>query len=127
MFIQGRRPWNVLRMNAWIHGNFGCDASRCGLHNLQKIRTTWNYPIMILTAKDAEIDKITGLTLGADDYMTKPFRPLELVARVKAQLRRFTKYNHRSAVLDSSMEIADDGVIAISGLVMHQKNHQCTR
>lgn len=92
----------------------------------QKIRTTWNYPIMILTAKDAEIDKITGLTLGADDYMTKPFRPLELVARVKAQLRRFTKYNHGPAVLDSSMEIADDGVIAISGLVMDQKNHQCT-
>ena len=47
----------------------------------------------MLTAKGEELDKITGLTLGADDYMTKPFQPLELVARVKAQLRRFTKYN----------------------------------
>lgn len=47
---------------------------------------------MMLTAKGEEIDKITGLTLGADDYMTKPFMPLELVARVKAQLRRYKRY-----------------------------------
>ena len=56
----------------------------------QKIRETQNFPIIMLTAKDEEIDKITGLTLGADDYMTKPFRPLELIARVQAQLPRFT-------------------------------------
>lgn len=59
----------------------------------RKIREKHNFPIIMLTAKEEEIDKITGLTLGADDYITKPFRPLELVARVKAQLRRFTKYN----------------------------------
>ena len=59
----------------------------------RKIREKHNFPIILLTAKEEEIDKITGLTLGADDYITKPFRPLELVARVKAQLRRFTKYN----------------------------------
>jgi DNA-binding response OmpR family regulator len=47
----------------------------------------------MLTAKDAETDKITGLSLGADDYITKPFRPLEMVARVKAQLRRYKRYN----------------------------------
>lgn len=52
----------------------------------QKIRENHNYPIIMLTAKEEEVDKITGLTLGADDYMTKPFRPLELIARVKAQL-----------------------------------------
>lgn len=52
------------------------------------IREHHNYPIIMLTAKDAETDKITGLTLGADDYITKPFRPLELIARVKSQLRR---------------------------------------
>ena len=57
----------------------------------QKIRTRHTYPIIMLTAKDGETDKINGLTLGADDYMTKPFRPLELVARVKSQLRRYEK------------------------------------
>jgi two-component system response regulator VanR len=63
-----------------------------GLAICQKIREKHTYPIIMLTAKDAELDKITGLTLGADDYITKPFRPLELVARVKAQLRRYKKY-----------------------------------
>lgn len=58
----------------------------------QKIREKYTYPIIMLTAKDEETDKITGLTLGADDYVTKPFRPLELIARVKAQLRSFRKY-----------------------------------
>jgi len=64
-----------------------------GLSVCQKIRENHTYPIIMLTAKDAETDKITGLTLGADDYITKPFRPLELVARVKAQLRRYKKYS----------------------------------
>ena len=57
----------------------------------QKIRERYTYPVIMLTAKDAETDKITGLTLGADDYITKPFRPLEMVARVKSQLRRYKK------------------------------------
>ena len=59
----------------------------------QKIRERYNFPIIMLTAKEEETDKLTGLTLGADDYITKPFRPLELVARVKAQLRRYKRYN----------------------------------
>ena len=59
-----------------------------GFSLCQKIREKYTYPIIMLTAKDEETDKITGLTLGADDYVTKPFRPLELIARVKAQLRR---------------------------------------
>ncbi len=57
------------------------------------IRKEHNYPVIMLTAKESEIDRITGLTLGADDYITKPFYPLELIARVKAQLRRYTRYN----------------------------------
>lgn len=61
------------------------------------IRQKHTYPILMLTAKDAETEKITGLTLGADDYVTKPFRPLELVARVKAQLRRYKRYNAAGA------------------------------
>lgn len=58
-----------------------------GFSLCQKIREKHTYPIIMLTAKDEETDKITGVTLGADDYVTKPFRPLELIARVKAQLR----------------------------------------
>jgi two-component system, OmpR family, response regulator VanR len=57
-----------------------------GFQLCQKIREKYQYPVIMLTAKGEEIDKITGLTLGADDYITKPFLPLEMVARVKAQL-----------------------------------------
>ena len=56
----------------------------------RKIRETHTYPVIMLTARDQEIDKILGLTLGADDYITKPFRPLEMIARVKAQLNQDT-------------------------------------
>jgi two-component system response regulator VanR len=82
-----------------------------GLSICQKIRDKYTYPVIMLTAKDTETDKITGLTLGADDYMTKPFRPLELVARVKAQLRRYKKYSGSAAKDDS-------GVIVHSGLTI---------
>lgn len=84
----------------------------------RKIRENYNFPVIMLTAKEQEIDKITGLTLGADDYITKPFRPLELVARVKAQLRRFTKYN--------SVELQqEESQIAFSGLVLNKVSHEC--
>lgn len=85
----------------------------------QKIREKYTYPIIMLTAKNEETDKITGLTLGADDYITKPFRPLEVVARVKAQLRRYKKYN---SVKTSDVE---DEIITYSGLVMNVKTHEC--
>ena len=58
----------------------------------RKIREKYMFPIIMLTAKETELDKITGLTYGADDYVTKPFRPLEVVARVKAQIRRSSLY-----------------------------------
>lgn len=85
----------------------------------QKIRERHTYPIIMLTAKDEETDKINGLTLGADDYMTKPFRPLELVARVKSQLRRFKKYNPAQ----SETETGD--VITHGDLEMNVKAHRC--
>ena len=64
-----------------------------GFELCSKIRENYNFPIIFVTAKVEDIDKISGLTLGADDYITKPFQPLELIARVKAQLRRYTRYN----------------------------------
>ena len=92
-----------------------------GFQICQFIRREHNYPVIMLTAKGEEIDKITGLTLGADDYITKPFLPLELVARVKAQLRRYKRYN-----IEATQEEEDDNVIIHSGLVMNIKAHKCT-
>ncbi|MDE5996187.1 MAG: VanR-ABDEGLN family response regulator transcription factor [Eubacterium sp.] len=64
-----------------------------GLNLCKKIREQHMFPIIMLTAKINDMDKINGLTVGADDYITKPFNPLELVARVKTQLRRYIQYN----------------------------------
>lgn len=85
----------------------------------QKIRENYTFPIIMLTAKDEETDKITGLTLGADDYVTKPFRPLELVARTKAQLRRYKKYN------PAYSESCATDVITHLGLIMNIETHEC--
>ena len=65
-----------------------------GFELCHRIREKYTFPIIFATAKVEDMDKITGLTIGADDYVTKPFQPLELVARVKAQLRRYQKYNN---------------------------------
>lgn len=89
-----------------------------GFQICKKIREQYRYPVIMLTAKGEEIDKITGLTLGADDYITKPFLPLELVARVKAQLRRYKKYNVGTE--------PEEDVIVHSGLVLNIKTHECT-
>lgn len=86
----------------------------------QRIRQQHTYPIIMLTAKDEEIDKITGLSLGADDYITKPFRPLEMVARVKAQLRRYKRYNPSQAKPDT------DAIIMYGGLTMNVLTHECS-
>ena len=90
-----------------------------GFQLCRKIREKHQYPVIMLTAKGEETDKITGLTLGADDYITKPFLPLELVARVKAQLRRYKQYNR-----PESGEEKD--VIIHSGLVLNIRTHECT-
>lgn len=68
-------------------------SDKDGYYLCKKIRESFNYPIIMLTSKDDESSKIKGLTFGADDYVTKPFLPGELVARVKAQLRRYNNYN----------------------------------
>lgn len=89
-----------------------------GLKLCRKIREHHHYPIIMLTAKGTEIDKITGLTLGADDYITKPFLPLELVARVKAQLRRYTRYNQGQE--------QNQDLFVHHGLVLNRKTHECS-
>ena len=85
----------------------------------QKIRADHLFPILMLTAKVEDMDKITGLTLGADDYITKPFNPLELVARVKTQLRRYTRYNPGSGAEAVPQEYD------IRGLQISKTNHKC--
>jgi len=67
-----------------------------GINAAFKIREEKNMPIIMLSAKSEDMDKISGLTAGADDYLTKPFNPLELIARVKSQIRRYKKYNERA-------------------------------
>src|SRR6478735_3165270 len=67
-----------------------------GIETAFKIREEKNMPIIMLSAKSEDMDKISGLTAGADDYLTKPFNPLELIARVKSQIRRYKKYNQRA-------------------------------
>lgn len=89
-----------------------------GFEICRRIRLEHNYPVIMLTAKGEATDKITGLTLGADDYMTKPFLPLELVARVKAQLRRYKRYN-------TGVQ-PDEDVIIHGGLMLNINTHECT-
>ena len=85
-----------------------------------ELRREHHFPVLMLTAKSSDMDKITGLTIGADDYITKPFNPLELVARVKAQLRRYTRYN------SAQEKSPDSEVIDFNGLVIDRGTHQCT-
>lgn len=84
----------------------------------RRIRENHTFPIIMLTAKGEETDKINGLTFGADDYVTKPFRPLELVARVKAQLRRRKKY-------DAMQETRQSNILSHLELIMDIENHTC--
>lgn len=83
-----------------------------------KIREKYTYPIIMLTARVEAVDKITGLSIGADDYVTKPFQPLELLARVKAQLRRYKTY---SVVGHENDEVFDG-----HGLYVNRKEHRVT-
>lgn len=89
-----------------------------GFSLCQQIREQWFFPIIMLTAKVQDIDKITGLNMGADDYITKPFNPLEVVARVKGQLRRAQKYN-------PSMVGQEEEYYEVRGLELSAENHTC--
>lgn len=88
-----------------------------GIEACLKIRENNNMPIIMLSAKSEDMDKILGLTTGADDYLTKPFNPLELIARVKSQLRRY--YN-----LNSKPHSIDIGSIEIGDLAINTSTHE---
>ncbi len=88
----------------------------------QHIRQKHFYPIIMLTARVEDMDKITGLTLGADDYITKPFNPLELLARVKTQLRRYIRYNNA----DTAAAVQETDEYNIRGLYISKSSHKCT-
>lgn len=92
-----------------------------GFRICQKIREKHFYPVIMLTAKVEDADMIMGLTIGADDYITKPFNPLEVVARVKTQLRRYVRYN----VAASEKKSIPDNEYDIRGLVINRNTHKC--
>lgn len=81
------------------------------------IRDKFNFPILMLTAKVDDVSKINGLSIGADDYITKPFNPLELLARVKSSLRRCYDYNENANHNNNTVEV--------NGLTLNMDNHKC--
>ncbi|MHA6529324.1 response regulator [Paenibacillus sp. BAC0078] len=88
-----------------------------GMETCRRIRQTMNLPIIMLSAKSQDMDKILGLGLGADDYLSKPFNPMELIARIKSQLRRYIILNV------PNQQKNEDNVIHIKGLVINKNNH----
>ena len=90
-----------------------------GIRATLKIREENNMPIIILSAKSEDADKILGLNIGADDYVTKPFNPLELIARVKSQIRRYTK-------LGSTVDTAQESVYTVGGLSVNDDLKEVT-
>lgn len=91
-----------------------------GFDICREIRRDHFFPIIMLTAKIEDNDKILGLTLGADDYITKPFNPLEVVARVRTQLRRAQTYNHAA-----QPQLEEKQEIDIRGLIINRDTHRC--
>lgn len=92
-----------------------------GIAAMAEIRTFSNVPIIMLTAKSEDADKVMGLTIGADDYVTKPFNPVELMARVKSQIRRYTLLGA------STGKVEEDGsVLAIGGIELNDKSKEVT-
>ena len=89
-----------------------------GIEMCKKIRETSTIPIIMLSAKSTDLDKIVGLSSGADDYVIKPFNPLELTARVKSQLRRYTTFNPNSNTAQASKEIF------LENLSINKENHK---
>lgn len=91
-----------------------------GIHAIMKIREDSSIPIIVLSAKTQDTDKILGLNLGADDYVAKPFNPLELIARVKSQIRRYTSFGSVSSQEES------EKIYSTGGLVINDDRKEVT-
>ena len=94
-----------------------------GITLTMKLRENYNFPVIMLSAKSEEVDKIMGLNIGADDYVTKPFKPLELLARFNSQLRIYTKYLNMVGNKEQKVE-SDDSVFAIGGLELNENTKE---
>lgn len=86
-----------------------------GVTMTMKLREKYEFPVIMLSAKSEETDKVIGLNIGADDYVTKPFTPLELMARVNSQLRRYTKFSNQGSAQQSN-----DRIYVIGGLELNE-------
>ncbi|ERK29606.1 response regulator transcription factor [Clostridium intestinale] len=95
-----------------------------GIEMCLKVRETRNIPIIMLSAKTQDMDKILGLNTGADDYVSKPFNPLELIARVKSQLRRFKRLNQSSNNSNQSIEADKTNILEVDEVVINLESHQ---
>ena len=91
-----------------------------GISAMAELRKTSNVPVILLTAKSEESDMVQGLNLGADDYVTKPFRPVELLARVRSQLRRFTQLG------GTTLDVHDESLLRVGGICMNDKQKSVT-
>lgn len=100
-----------------LYGAGHYDASLDGLKTTLKLREKYNFPIILLSAKSEDTDKIAGLGFGADDYVTKPFNPLELTARVKSQIRRYVRLG--------SLEVRESQLVT-GGLVLDTDTKEVT-
>lgn len=89
-----------------------------GITFTMKLRQSYDFPVIMLSAKSEEVDKIMGLNIGADDYVSKPFKPLELLARVNSQLRRYTKY------LSMVTKEVNTNVFTIGGLELNKDTRE---
>jgi len=88
-----------------------------GIRMVMELRKEYDFPVIMLSAKSEEVDKIMGLNMGADDYITKPFQPLELLARVNSQIRRYTKYMGSEKNHEKS---ANGNVLVVGGLELNE-------
>lgn len=94
-----------------------------GITMTMRLRERYDFPVIMLTAKSEEMDKITGLNIGADDYVTKPFAPMELMARVNSQLRRYRRYRE---ALEGRAEPKRENVYTVGGLELDEEKASVT-